>query len=97
MILPMFLDEWIKSGGYTHPDDICARHMGGPENCVIHNPSTNYPLSDAPKILRESGLVEDLCPHGIGHPNMDALAYFEWIGISGLGIHGCDGCCNNSK
>jgi hypothetical protein len=48
-----------------------------------------------PMILRESGLVERECPHHIGHPDPDSLAYF--IGLDpqneGLGVHGCDSCC----
>ena len=38
------------------------------------------------------GLVEDLCEHGIGHPNS------EWLvnKAKHWGIHGCDGCCSES-
>ena len=38
-----------------------------------------------------NGLVEDICEHGVGHPNR------EWLkkhGKEGDGIHGCDGCCS---
>ena len=41
---------------------------------------------------RMSGLVEDTCSHGVGHPNR------EWLerhpDKPELGTHGCDGCCN---
>lgn len=39
-------------------------------------------------------IVEDICIHGVGHPNKEWLLslpeerrYYE-------GIHGCDGCCD---
>ena len=40
--------------------------------------------------VRESGLVEDICEHGVGHPNRQWLDHHP---KSGLSIHGCDGCC----
>lgn len=30
--------------------------------------------------IREDGLIEAICAHGVGHHN---------------GVHGCDGCCAN--
>lgn len=41
---------------------------------------------------RSSGLVEDVCEHGVGHPNehwLKANPKLEY-----LSIHGCDGCCS---
>lgn len=43
------------------------------------------------QITRANGLVEDICEHGVGHPNP------EWLQEHGKemdGIHGCDGCCS---
>lgn len=42
------------------------------------------------RIVRASGLVEWICPHGVGHPDpASARAMGEsWS------IHGCDGCCS---
>jgi hypothetical protein len=90
------LEEYKQRGGKFHTRAQCrtSRESGAPKNCVIHNPSKGHPLAAAPKVLRETGLVEDACPHGIGHPNPDSLAYFTWAtGQDGWGIHGCDGCC----
>jgi hypothetical protein len=45
------------------------------------------------QIIRDDwgGIVEDICEHGIGHPNK------EWLKKHGKecdNIHGCDGCCS---
>jgi len=54
-----------------------------------------YPKPDwaVKQIVRASGLVEDICKHGIGHPNISWLKIHDPDGERGLGIHGCDGCC----
>lgn len=73
----------------THGPDACSG-----EYCVIHNPS-DHPLKDAPIHFRTDWgyLAERVCPHGIGHPDPDSVAHFERIGVDGIGVHGCDGCC----
>lgn len=43
---------------------------------------------------RVGGLVEDICRHGIGHPNPEWLAENDPTGKRHLDIHGCDGCCS---
>ena len=46
------------------------------------------------QITRGSGLVEDVCEHGVGHPNIEWLeAYKDHPQIEAFGVHGCDGCC----
>ena len=50
------------------------------------------------QIVRETGLVEDVCECGEGHPNIEFLRLHP----NYSGIHGCDGCCrqginNNMK
>ncbi len=71
-----------------HDERLCAG-----EYCVIHNPS-DHRMVDWPMNWRgDRGLMERTCPHGIGHPDPDALDYLERIGRSGEGVHGCDGCC----
>ena len=54
-----------------------------------------YPKPDwaVQQIVRSSGLVEDVCAHGVGHPNEAWLKIHDPDGKLGLGIHGCDGCC----
>ena len=70
-----------------HPKSACEGH------CPFHNPSDHH-MKDWPILIRYSGLVERTCPHGIGHPDPDSLAYLSEQDQKGyLGIHGCDGCC----
>jgi hypothetical protein len=61
-------------------------------HCPFHNPSDHVML-DWPMQLRETGLIERVCPHGIGHPDPDSAQYFDDTVGSGFGVHGCDGCC----
>lgn len=44
-------------------------------------------------IRRETGLVEHVCKHGVGHPAHGSVHWMELHGIKDMGIHGCDGCC----
>jgi len=48
------------------------------------------------QIIRETGLVEDICMHGIGHPNAEWLAKYDPDGKLGFSVHGCDGCCSKA-
>lgn len=60
--------------------------------CVIHSPTD--PHRDWPTHFRaDSGLMERICPHGIGHPDRDSVAWFERRGRTHMNVHGCDGCC----
>lgn len=45
------------------------------------------------QLIRASGLVEDVCVHGVGHPNQEWLRKHDAQGKRGFGIHGCCGCC----
>jgi len=47
--------------------------------------------------IRETGLVEDVCEHGVGHPNRHWLKENDPDGKKMFGIHGCDGCCCNDE
>lgn len=47
------------------------------------------------QIIRASGLVEDICEHGIGHPNREWLDEHDPDDELCFSIHGCDGCCAN--
>lgn len=43
--------------------------------------------------IRATGLIEDTCEHGVGHPNQMWLKAYPDKAQT-LGIHCCDGCCN---
>ena len=86
---------WDKDGNKwrnVHPKSSCEG-----TNCCIHNPS-KHKMVKWPRHLRETGLVERICKHGIGHPDPDSARWLNEndtvIGRRGSwGVHGCDGCC----
>ena len=45
------------------------------------------------QIVRVSGLIENVCCHGVGHPHEASVKEFDERGVLDMGIHGCDGCC----
>lgn len=60
--------------------------------CVIHDPS-DHSMRDFPTYFRsDRGIMERICPHGIGHPDPDDAAWHASKGRD-IGVHGCDGCC----
>lgn len=72
-----------------HAADVCV------PPCPFHAPS-DHRMKEWPKVIRETALIERQCPHGIGHPDPDSIAYFERHGRYGFGTHGCDGCCRGA-
>jgi hypothetical protein len=73
----------------THDESQCRG-----EYCCIHNPSKHH-MQDWPMNWRgDKGVMERICPHGVGHPDPDDAAYNVRAGKEYLNIHGCDGCCN---
>lgn len=44
-------------------------------------------------IRRETGLVEHICIHGVGHPAYASADYLDQVTEGGYFIHSCDGCC----
>lgn len=49
---------------------------------------------------RESGLIEHICEHLVGHPNAGSIERMDDLGGKGnsgsWGVHGCDGCCHSN-
>lgn len=71
----------------VHPQTACAGR-----NCWIHNPSESV-VSGFPATWRSDlGIVERTCPHHIGHPDPDDVAYNASQGRD-ISLHSCDGCC----
>lgn len=76
----------------THTKEQCKGH-----HCCIHNPSKHHML-DWPMNWREdTGVMERICPHGVGHPDPDDAAYNKRIGKEWKAVHGCDGCCRKPR
>lgn len=70
---------WCKSNWFTN------------EVCCIHHPS-NHHMQLWPQNWRgDRGIMERICPHGIGHPDPDDLKCRKNVVES---VHGCDGCCS---
>jgi len=46
---------------------------------------------------RETGLLEDICQHSIGHPNKEFLDEGGKFSAKHWRIHGCDGCCSKGE
>lgn len=77
--------RWTLVGGQvlanTHLQAQCA---GRP--CALHNHSLHH-MRDWPQNWRQDrGVMERICPHGVGHPDPDDLTADT--------VHGCDGCCH---
>lgn len=73
----------------VHGADRCAgRH------CVVHNPSDHHMRTWPLNWRDDRGMMERVCPHFIGHPDPDDMAYHREVVRKDLGVHGCDGCCN---
>lgn len=57
---------------HTHPRSRCE---GRDIPCCIHQPSDHH-MRDWPMLWRaDTGVMERTCPHGVGHPDPDHMAY----------------------
>ena len=54
-------------------------------------PMPSWAVAQIIRSDRRDCCVEDICNHGVGHPNQ------TWLQTqldSWAGVHGCDGCCH---
>lgn len=73
----------------THSPSNCAGR-----GCAIHNHPSQHPLNDAPiNWVNDTGVLERVCEHKVGHPDADAAEFQAAQGRDYLNIHTCDGCC----
>ena len=73
----------------VHPPSACEGR-----NCWVHNPSDTH-MKKWPIWWRDDkGTAERMCPHRIGHPDPDDVAYHWSLGRD-VSVHGCDGCCGS--
>lgn len=81
-------DQWLIS----HAPDQCAG-----DACCIHSRS-DHVMRKFPQHFRwDRGIMERICPHGIGHPDPDQKEFFlKAFGddANAQWVHGCDGCCD---
>ena len=83
----------LPNGQHLVGVHLAAQCEGRP--CVIHSP-TQHAMSDWPLIWRDDrvpGIFERICPHGIGHPDIDQRDFWRETSQECLRMHGCDGCC----
>ena len=45
--------------------------------------------------IRNGGLLEHVCCHGVGHPDPAFVKKLDELGNKGWSTHGCDGCCGH--
>lgn len=91
----MNLENYITGTGQkikTHNKNQCKGTA-----CPIHNPS-DHKMKDFPTHWRgDRGLMERICPHGIGHPDPDDIEFKRKLKGDKYAhyeaVHGCDGCC----
>lgn len=76
---------------YAHSEAVCSGNA-----CCIHNPSDHHMREWKQWWRDDIGLMERMCPHGIGHPDPDHMTFVlssRPLDGSPMGLHGCDGCC----
>lgn len=74
----------------VHGPKVCAERE---VPCLLHHPSEHAMRSWELRWRDDKRAFERMCPHGIGHPDPDAIAWARLRGVTGMGVHGCDGCC----
>lgn len=65
--------------------------------CVVHNPQMSHMSYWAMNWREDRGMMERICPHGIGHPDYDQVRFWtrtmKWQDAWAEMTHSCDGCC----
>ena len=102
------LDGWTNAGAYfsaygerrwpleNNPDgwlyNVHDLALCTGQHCTVHNRS-DHTMRSFPQHWRgDRGIMERICPHGVGHPDPDS----PWDDDSYQWVHGCDGCCHES-
>ena len=57
--------------------------------CTIHNNSPHHMVLWKQHWRSDRGIMERICPHGVGHPDPDDPKFIDEYER----VHGCDGCC----
>lgn len=74
----------------VHDDHDCIGRY-----CVIHKPSAHVMVNFPTHWRADRGLMERICPHGVGHPDPDHLDFVPAGRRQVESIHGCcpEHCC----
>ena len=89
--------------GYIKADMKEIEHHIKKENIkeAIKPKKTKFKLAETRTVVRrESGLLEYICPHGVGHPlfaSATKVAKKHKHNLSSWLTHGCDGCCKSEE
>lgn len=97
------LDIFVTGKGQMLHNVHRAEACEGQDACVIHKPSehsmrlfaTNW--RDGGPFDVKPPHMERICPHGVGHPDPDDVAYHKAHGRDYISVHGCDGCCREDS
>lgn len=79
----------------AHPPEECE----GRNSCSLHNRTVHSMRAMTQVWRNDTGLVERICEHGIGHFDPDQMEYL--ISVHGkkdamlMALHSCDGCCGS--
>ena len=88
-----------KQGHSLKNNDFMSEKMKSQADwdAVEKSAKTDYEQPDwaIGQTIRASGLVEDECEHGVGHPNKMWLK--EHSDEAHWEVHGCDGCCTRKN
>lgn len=94
MLVPAAGDMTMLENGVltrVHSPSACAGR-----NCWVHNPSPTHMVGWPVTWRADKQTAERLCPHRIGHPDPDDVAYNLRLGYD-VSAHACDGCCNANE
>lgn len=97
---PVFGVELGERVVLVHPGERCE---GRDIPCCVHSPSGHHMVSWPMKWRADTGVMERVCEHGVGHPDPDHLAYVCSLtpehdcagecGYPHLGWQAVHGCC----
>jgi len=71
---PVFGEQAGMALLQTHAADKCA---GREIPCCIHRPSAHRMVTWPMNWRGDTGVMERICPHGVGHPDPDHMAYVK--------------------
>jgi hypothetical protein len=99
-------EDWIiDSHGtvlkHVHLRQDCDNLRDAVPTCVLHAPTDHHMRSWLLNWRQDRHIFERICEHGVGHPDPDQFAFWEYThgeeDAGFMGVHGCDGCCASPR